>query len=118
MQRKLRDSEVHVNELKEQLDDSLASADLVEHLTDSNLSLNEQVEAMRTTIEELEALKELSDELEESHNDTERQMQELLDYKDLQLLASLKRISGLIEATTDYESTILQFREHMQLLQR
>lgn len=115
---KLQDSELYIDDLKQQLDDSLASADVVEHLTDSNLSLNEQVESMRTTIEELEALKELSDELEESHNDTEKQMQELLDYKDLQLLASLKRISGLLETTADYENTILQFREHMQLLQR
>ncbi|TIA80575.1 hypothetical protein E3P92_00578 [Wallemia ichthyophaga] len=114
---KLQDSELYIDDLKQQLDDSLASADVVEHLTDSNLSLNEQVESMRTTIEELEALKELSDELEESHNDTEKQMQELLDYKDLQLLASLKRISGLLETTADYENTILQFREHMQLLQ-
>ena len=118
MRRKLQDSEVYVDELKQHLDDSLASADLVEHLTENNLTLTEQVEVMKGTIEDLEALKELSDELEESHNDTEKQMQEMLDYKELQLLASLKRIGGLIEATTDYENTILQFREHMHLLQR
>lgn len=115
---KLQNSEVYVDELKQHLDDSLASADLVEHLTEKNLTLTEQVEVMKGAIEDLEALKELSDELEESHNDTEKQMQEMLDYKELQLLASLKRIGGLIEATTDYENTILQFREHMQLLQR
>lgn len=118
MHRKLQDSEVYVDELKQHLDDSLASADLVEHLTENNLTLTEQVETMKGTIEDLEALKELSDELEESHSDTEKQMQEMLDYKELQLLASLKRIGGLIEATTDYENTILQFREHMHLLQR
>ncbi|TIC28231.1 hypothetical protein E3Q11_01940 [Wallemia mellicola] len=117
MHRKLQDSEVYVDELKQHLDDSLASADLVEHLTENNLTLTEQVETMKGTVEDLEALKELSDELEESHNDTEKQMQEMLDYKELQLLASLKRIGGLIEATTDYENTILQFREHMHLLQ-
>ena len=41
-----------------------------------------------------------------------------LDFKELQLLASYKKIGSLLETTVDYENTIVQFRESMQILQR
>ena len=41
-----------------------------------------------------------------------------LDFKELQLLASYKKIGSLLETTADYENTIVQFRESMQILQR
>lgn len=78
MKMNLNNSENYVEELKQQLDDNLASSDLLDHLTENNLTMSEQIESMRITIEDLEALKELSDELEESHNETEKQMQEHL----------------------------------------
>ena len=45
-------------------------------LTERNLMLGEKIEEMRITIEDLEALKELNDELEENHMETEKAMQE------------------------------------------
>ena len=38
--------------------------------------LGEKIEEMRITIEDLEALKELNDELEENHMETEKALQE------------------------------------------
>ena len=57
------------------MDDSLGAEDLVEQLTDKNLTLNEKLEEMRVAVEDLEALKELADELEENHMETEKQLQ-------------------------------------------
>lgn len=45
-------------------------------LTERNLMLGEKIEEMRITIEDLEALKELNDELEENHIETEKALQE------------------------------------------
>lgn len=103
----------------------------------------QKIEDMKMIIEDLEALKELADELEENHVETEKQMQEEIgkllmnqwpsakkkandsfllcnssDYKDLQLREHKKRNESLEESVADYENTILQFRELVLSLQR
>ena len=80
--------------MKIQLDDALGAEELLEQLTERNLMLSEvtsttsgfihvimlmptqKIEEMRITIEDLEALKELSDELEENHIETEKHLHE------------------------------------------
>ena len=49
---------------------------MLEQLTERNLQMGERIEEMRRTIEDLEALKELNDELEEGHVETEKQLNE------------------------------------------
>ncbi|KAI9618516.1 hypothetical protein H4Q26_012337 [Puccinia striiformis f. sp. tritici PST-130] len=90
---------------------------MLEQLTERNLTLNEKIEDMKMIIEDLEALKELADELEENHLETEKQMQEEIDFKDLQSRELKKRNDGLEESVADYENTILQFRELVMSLQ-
>ncbi|POV99993.1 hypothetical protein PSTT_13431 [Puccinia striiformis] len=109
--------ESQVEDLKEQLDASMGVEDMLEQLTERNLTLNEKIEDMKMIIEDLEALKELADELEENHLETEKQMQEEIDFKDLQSRELKKRNDGLEESVADYENTILQFRELVMSLQ-
>ncbi|CAH1756065.1 15759_t:CDS:10 [Entrophospora sp. SA101] len=66
---------------------------------------------MRATIEDLEALKELNDELEENHMENEKQMQAEIDHKDMLVREYVKRLEIADEANADYENTINQFRE-------
>ena len=73
---KLSNAEVQIEDLKVQLDDALGAEDLLVPLTERNLMLGEKLEEMRITIEDLEALKELNDELEENHVETEKALQE------------------------------------------
>ncbi|MBW0486792.1 hypothetical protein O181_026507 [Austropuccinia psidii MF-1] len=110
-------AENQVEELKQQLDAAMGAEDMLEQLTERNLNLNEKIEDMKRIIEDLEALKELADELEENHVETEKQMQEEIDFKDVQLREQRKRNEGLEEAMADYENTILQFRELVLSLQ-
>ena len=49
---------------------------MLQHLTERNLTLSERIEEMHAVIQDLEALKELNDELEENHVENEKQMQE------------------------------------------
>lgn len=73
---KLTNAEIQIEDLKVQLDDALGAEEMLVQLTERNLMLGEKIEEMRITIEDLEALKELNDELEENHVETEKAMQE------------------------------------------
>ncbi|TBU58180.1 dynactin [Dichomitus squalens] len=114
---KLANAEVQIEDLKAQLDDALGAEDLLVQLTERNLMLGEKIEEMRITIEDLEALKELNDELEENHMETEKALQEEIDAKDVQIHEQSRKIQGLEEACQDLEGTIVQFRELVLSLQ-
>lgn len=93
---------------------------------------------MRAEIEDLEAFKELGDEMEENHVETEKALQEEIgtsndffifpsyatntisctDEKDMQILAQLRAIDVLQDSIEDYDITIGQFRELVGNLQR
>ncbi|ORY88624.1 dynein associated protein-domain-containing protein [Leucosporidium creatinivorum] len=110
-------AETQIEDLKTQLDDALGAEEMLEELTARNLNFSERLEELHATVEDLEALKELNDELEESHVETEKQMQEELDLKDLQLRDLTLRGDALEESVADYETTIGQFRELVGSLQ-
>ncbi|KDQ62879.1 hypothetical protein JAAARDRAFT_28852 [Jaapia argillacea MUCL 33604] len=114
---KLANSDTQIEDLKLQLDDALGAEDLLVQLTERNLMLSEKIEEMRITIEDLEALKELNDELEENHMETEKAMQEDLDLKDTQIRDHQRRVEALEDACLDMEGTINQFRELVLQLQ-
>ncbi|KAM5535272.1 hypothetical protein V8D89_011078 [Ganoderma adspersum] len=114
---KLSNAEVQIEDLKAQLDDALGAEDLLVQLTERNLMLGEKIEEMRITIEDLEALKELNDELEENHMETEKALQEDIDGKELQIHDQTRKIQSLEESCQDLEGTIVQFRELVLSLQ-
>ncbi|EPS39091.1 hypothetical protein H072_7101 [Dactylellina haptotyla CBS 200.50] len=113
---KLGQAEIVIEDLRTQLDNALGAEEMLEELTEKNLSYSEQVEELRATIEDLENLKELADELEVNHVETEKQMQEELDYKELLISDQKKRILQQDEMFLDYDHTIARFREHVMNL--
>ncbi|KIJ13750.1 hypothetical protein PAXINDRAFT_170080 [Paxillus involutus ATCC 200175] len=114
---KLSNAETQIDDLKAQLDDALGAEEMLVQLTERNLMLGEKIEEMRITIEDLEALKELNDELEENHIETEKTLQEEIDSKDSQIREHLQKISTLEDACQDLDNTISQFRELVLQLQ-
>ncbi|KAK3829868.1 MAG: dynein associated protein-domain-containing protein [Linnemannia elongata] len=118
---KLRESlelaESQIEDLKQRLDDAIGAEDMIEQLSERNITLGEKIEEMQSAIDDLEALKELNDELEENHSETEKQLQAEINMKDGQLRDQFKRIESLEENIGDYENTILQFRELVAHLQ-
>lgn len=111
-------SEVLIEDLKQQLDTALSAEDLLEELTVRNLALTEKIEEMKTTIEDLESLRELNDELEENHLAQERELREDIEQKDILIREQTKRIQTAEETNLDYESTIMRFRELVLSLQK
>ncbi|KAL2059577.1 hypothetical protein ABVK25_000870 [Lepraria finkii] len=69
--KKLLQSDSTLEELRQQLDTALGAEEMIEELTEKNMALNEKLDDLRMTIEDLEALKELNDELEINHTETE-----------------------------------------------
>ncbi|KAG6885817.1 hypothetical protein C0993_009209 [Termitomyces sp. T159_Od127] len=114
---KLSNAEVQIEDLKLQLDDALGAEEMLVQLTERNLVLGEKIEEMRITIEDLEALKELSDELEENHVETEKQLNEDLNQKDAQIYQHVQRIEALEDTCQDFEGTITKFRDLVLQLQ-
>ncbi|KAF5355284.1 hypothetical protein D9758_006088 [Tetrapyrgos nigripes] len=114
---KLSNAEIQIEDLKLQLDDALGAEEMLVQLTERNLMLGEKIEEMRITIEDLEALKELSDELEENHVETEKALYDDIETRDTQIRDQNRKIETLEEACQDYENTITQFRELVVQLQ-
>lgn len=114
---KLAQSEATVEDLRQQLDNALGAEDMIEELTERNMSMAEQIEELKVTIEDLESLKELNDELEINHVETEKEMQDELDFKD-SIITEQARRAGVQElAIEDMEYTLSRFRELVTSLQ-
>ena len=108
---KLLQSESTLVELREQLDNALGAEEMIEELAEKNMALTEKMDELRQTIEDLESLKELNDELEINHTETEKQLQDEIDY-DEALLAEEARKSAIQAGTIqDLEYTITRFRD-------
>lgn len=107
---KLVQSNSIIEELRHQLDTALGAEEMIEELTDKNFSLNEQIDDLKAAVEDLESLKELNDELDMNHTETEKQMQSEIDF-DEALLAEQSRKSAIQDETIhDLEYTITRFR--------
>ncbi len=108
---KLSQSESTLVELREQLESALGAEEMIEELAEKNMALTEKTDELRQTIEDLESLKELNDELEINHTETEKQLQDEIDY-DEALLAEEARKSAIQAGTIqDLEYTVTRFRD-------
>jgi dynactin 1 len=114
---KLAQSEASVEDLRQQLDNALGAEDMIEELTERNMSMSEQIEELKVTIEDLESLKELNDELEINHVETEKEMQEDIDFKDAIIAEQVRRAQQQEETVEDMEYTLSRFRELVTNLQ-
>ena len=114
---KLEQSNAVAKELRQQLESALGAEDMIEELTEKNMSLGERMEELKMTIDELENLKELNDELEVNHVENEKQLQEELDYQEA-LLSEEARKAALQDGTIqDLEYTVSRFRELVTTMQ-
>ena len=108
---KLLQSESIVVELREQLDTALGAEEIIEELTEKNMAFSERIDEMRQTIEDLESLKELNDELEINHTETERQLQNEVDYNEALLAEEARKLATQDGTIQDLEYTVTRFRD-------
>ncbi|XWW98673.1 hypothetical protein V2A60_006675 [Cordyceps javanica] len=114
---RLEQSEAAVDDLRSQLDTALGAEDMIEDLTERNMSLSEQMEELKAVIEDLESLKEINDELEINHVQNEKELQEELDFRDSVIAEQARRTAQQEENFEDMEYTLSRFRELVTNLQ-
>ncbi|KAJ3104910.1 hypothetical protein HDU97_008768 [Phlyctochytrium planicorne] len=117
MRESLARAEQQIESLSESLDNALGAERMVEHLTDKNLELGEKVEELKAAIADLEALKELNDELEENHVLTEKELQAEIELKDRANVELKSKIASQEGTISDHEHVIFQFRNLVRTLQ-
>ncbi|KAI7195853.1 hypothetical protein KC363_g1265 [Hortaea werneckii] len=115
---KLLRSEANTNDLRQQLEAALESEEMIEELTERNGRLEAHLAQLRTTIEELEDLRELNDELEVNHIEQEKQLQEEIDFKDSILLDRERTAKQQQEALDEADYTITRYRGLVSQMQK
>ncbi|KAI0878592.1 dynactin [Hypoxylon argillaceum] len=114
---KLLESELRAEDLRQQLDDNLGAENMIEQLSYEKLQQSEQIQELKAVIEDLEALKEINDELEVNHVQNEKEMQEELDFKDNIITEQARRAVEKEDSIGDLEYTLSRFRELVTNLQ-
>ncbi|KAF2862530.1 hypothetical protein K470DRAFT_193058, partial [Piedraia hortae CBS 480.64] len=107
---KLAQSENVGSELRQQLEVALESEEMIEALTERNGRLDAQIEQLKATIQELEDLRELNDELQVNYTEHEKQLQEEIDFKDSLLQDRDQTTRKQQEALDEAEYTITRYR--------
>lgn len=108
---RLLQSDATVEDLRQQLDNALGAEDMIEELTEKNLALSEKLDDLRLTIEDLESLKELNDELEINHTENEKQLQDEIEYNEALLAEEARKLAVQDGTIQDLEYTVNRFRE-------
>ena len=114
---KLLRSEADTSDLRQQLEVALQAEEMIEELSAQKERLQDTVHDLHATIEDLENLKELNDELEVNHVEAEKQMQEEIDFKDSLLLDREKTAKLQQDALDDRDTIIHQFRNYVRNLE-
>ena len=108
---KLSQSESTLVQLREQLDTALGAEEMIEELTEKNMILTEKMDDLKQTVEDLESLKELNDELEINHMDTEKQLQDEIDRTEALLAEELRRSDIQTVTIQDLEDKATRYRD-------
>jgi myosin heavy subunit len=117
LESKFLNAETTIKDLQAALEDATGSEDLIDDLTFRNETLNDKVQEMQKYIEDLEAMKEINEELEENHVAAEKSLLQEIEVKDLALRNSEAKLTEHINMVADHERTIIQFRELVKSLQ-
>jgi len=114
---RLLEAQADNEDLREQLDVALGAETMIEQLTEKNHVQGEQMEDLRKTVEDLQDLKELNDELELHHVEHEKQLQEIIDVRDSVISQLQIRAANQDDELADREYTISKYRDLVSGLQ-
>lgn len=117
VKQQLADADGIIADLRLQLDNALGAEDMIESLTDKNLELQERIEELEHTIDELETLKALNDELESNHLLTEKQLIAEVDELEELHNSNQEKLVQSQERNTYLESAVSKFKEVVAILE-
>ncbi|RLN44916.1 hypothetical protein BBJ29_001833 [Phytophthora kernoviae] len=103
--------ESEAEELKEMLDVANAYETMVEDLTEKNLTLGEKVAELETTVQSLESLREVDQEMEHQHTEYEAELRDEIDSQRASLQELKQAVLDKKTVLEDKERTIARFRD-------
>ncbi|RLN48841.1 hypothetical protein BBJ28_00003128 [Nothophytophthora sp. Chile5] len=103
--------ESEAEELKEMLDVANAYESMVEDLTEKNLTLGEKVAELETTVQSLESLHEVDQEMEHQHTEYEAELSDEIDSQRASLQELKQAVADQKTVLEDKERTIARFRD-------
>lgn len=107
---RMQQAECTITDLQEQLDMALGAEEMVEHLTEKNLDLEEKVRDLRDAVDDLEKLHDLNEQLQEQARETELELREELDQAHVRAADAQRRVEAAHEALADCEQTLAKYR--------
>lgn len=102
---------MEIEELKELLDVANAYEGMVEQLTEKNLSLGDKVSELEATVNSLEALRELEEEMEHQHCEYEAELRNEIDSQRIVITELKQSITNQEISLQDRDRSIQCFRE-------
>uniref|UniRef100_M4C0L7 CAP-Gly domain-containing protein n=2 Tax=Hyaloperonospora arabidopsidis (strain Emoy2) TaxID=559515 RepID=M4C0L7_HYAAE len=103
--------ENEAEELKEMLDVANAYESMVEDLTEKNLTLGEKLAELETTVQSLESLREVDQEMEHQHTEYEAELRDEIDSQRAALQELKQAALNQKVVFEDKERTIARFRD-------
>ncbi|GMF40905.1 unnamed protein product [Phytophthora fragariaefolia] len=103
--------ESEAEELKEMLDIANAYESMVEDLTEKNLTLGEKLAELETTVQSLESLREVDQEMEHQHTEYEAELRAEIDSQRVSLQELKQAALDQKVVLEDKERTIARFRD-------
>ncbi|KAK3072411.1 hypothetical protein LTR53_006864 [Teratosphaeriaceae sp. CCFEE 6253] len=110
-------SDAVAEDLRQQLDAALQSDDIIEELTERNQALDAHLASLRQTVEELEDLRDINDELQINYSEQEKQFQEEVDFKDSLLHDRERSSKQQQDALDDADVTLQRYRALVATMQ-
>ncbi|KAK0564041.1 hypothetical protein OC861_004501 [Tilletia horrida] len=103
-------------DLRAQLDAALGAEEMLETLTERNLSLNEKYEAARLEIEELDEMNQVYKDIEQAYEENFRTLQEEIYFHESATHQLAARVEALSTEVVEQDAYIQQYRELVQNL--
>ncbi|KAF2433980.1 hypothetical protein EJ08DRAFT_646867 [Tothia fuscella] len=108
---KYLEARAEIEDLREQLEAAEGSEDMIEQLTEKNMTMSEKIEELQNAVDEYQSLVELNDEIEIGHMEDQKQLQNMIDQRDSILADQTRRATQQEEEINDREYTISRFRD-------
>ena len=113
----LSQAQIDIENLRSRLEAALGAEEMIEELTDKNMVLFERIEELQATVEDLQNLKELNDELEINHIEHGKQLQETIDFKDEIIAEQCRKAAQQSKLLAEQQYVIERFRGLVSSLQ-
>nr|XP_014096642.1 dynactin subunit 1-like [Bactrocera oleae] len=108
--------EIHIIDLKEQVDAALGAESMVTSLAESKIELEERVKLLEEEVMELEALEEIHEQIIEGNQELELDLREEIDALNLTIKMLQEEKNNTLETIYDRDVTIMKFRELVKTL--